>query len=213
MATENVKLLPELERTIARSLREDEIDEERRVLLMGLADHVVSKLADGQSARLVFICTHNSRRSHMSQLWAQAAAAFYSVSGVETFSGGTETTAFNPLAVAALRRAGFSIEPFSDGMNPIYEVRFEPEMEPIPAFSKLYDSPPNPEGGFAAIMTCSAADAACPSVAGADKRLALPYDDPKEADGTVRESEIYDERCRQIAREMLYVFSMVAARS
>ncbi len=210
MATEKVKLLPELERTIVRSLREDEIDEERRVLLVSLADHVVSKLADGQSARLVFICTHNSRRSHMSQLWAQAAAAFYSVSGVETFSGGIETTAFNPRAVAALRRAGFSIEPFSDGKNPIYEVRFEPEMEPIQAFSKLYHSPPNPERGFAAIMTCSSADAACPRVAGADTRVALPYDDPNEADGTVRESEIYDERCRQIAREMLWVFSEVS---
>jgi arsenate reductase (thioredoxin) len=212
VATENVKLLPELESYIARILREDEIDEERRVLLESLSDHVVSKLADGQPARLVFICTHNSRRSHMSQLWAQTAAAYYSVGGVETFSGGTETTAFNPLAVAALRRAGFSIEPFTDGKNPIYEVRYEPEMEPIQAFSKHHDSPPNPEGGFAAIMTCLSADAECPTVAGADERIAILYGDPKEADGSECEAEIYDTRCRQIAREMLGVFSQVAAR-
>ena len=116
-------------------------------------------------------------------------------------------------AAATLRRAGFAIEPPRDGGNPVYEVRYEPDMEPLRAFSKVYDAPPNPRSGFAAIMTCSSADTACPIVAGADERIAIPSDDPKEADGTEREAEVYDERCRQIAREMLYVFSVVARRT
>jgi len=36
-------------------------------------------------------------------------------------------------------------------------------------------------------------------------RFALPYDDPKQSDGTPTEVKTYDERCRQIAREMLYM--------
>lgn len=213
VTTGETKLFPELEKTIAGNLGVGEIDEERRVLLERVSDFVVSKLADGRRARLVFICTHNSRRSQLCQFWAQAAARHFSISSAQAFSGGTETTAFNPRAVAALRRAGFAIAFFSDGKNPVYEVRYEPEMEPLQAFSKVYDASPNPREGFAAIMTCTSADAACPSVVGADMRIALPYDDPKEADGTEHEAEIYDKRCRQIAQEMFYVFADVARRT
>ncbi len=212
MSKGEAELVQELDNYIARSLGEGVIDEDRRMRLKRISDFVVSRLADGQPARLVFICTHNSRRSQLCQCWAGAAAHHFAISPVETFSGGTETTAFNARAVAALRRAGFEIDFFSDGKNPVYEVRFGPGTGPIQAFSKIYDEPPNPNDGFAAIMTCSSADAACPIVVGADERIAIPYDDPKIADGTERESEIYDERCRQIAREMLFVFREVSRR-
>ena len=212
MTTGETKLFSELESYVAHRLGKSEIDQERRVFLERISDFVMLKLADGEPARLVFICTHNSRRSQLCQFWAQAAARYYSIPSVETFSGGTETTAFNPRAVAALRRAGFVIEFFSDGKNPVYEGWYEPGMEPIQAFSKVYDEPPNPKEGFAAIMTCASADAACPIVVGADKRIALPSDDPKEADGTEHEAEIYDKRCLQIAKEMLFVFADVARR-
>ncbi len=207
------QLLPKLREFVADRLGEfEEIPRARRALLDVLVD-LPGFNGDGQRpAPLVFICTHNSRRSQMAQLWALVAASHFAVPGVEAFSGGTEATAFNPRAVAALRRAGFAIEFFSDGKNPVYEVWYEPEMEPIQAFSKIYDESPNPRAGFAAVMTCAAADAACPVVSGADERIAIPYDDPKAADGTELEAEIYDERCRQIAREMLYVFSEIAGK-
>jgi len=188
----------------------EEISEDRRESLGDLVDCVTQKTVDGEPVRLVFVCTHNSRRSHMAQLWAQVAAHAWSVPGIETFSGGTEETAFNPRAVSALRRAGFFIELFTDGTNPIYEVSYRPGMEPMRAFSKLTSDLPNPNDGFAAVMTCSAADAACPVVVGADERFTVPYDDPKDFDGTERETSAYDERCAQIAREMLWVFSEVA---
>ena len=188
-----------------------EIPAERRTALESISRFVSDRVDSRAPARLTFICTHNSRRSHMSQIWAQTAAHYFSVPGVETFSGGTEATAFNPRAVAALQRAGFLIDCFTDGANPIYEVSYEPGMEPMQAFSKVYGEPPNPESGFAAVMTCSAADATCPIVFGADERIAIPFEDPKAFDGTELEAAAYDERCRQIAREMLYVFSVVAA--
>ncbi len=60
-------------------------------------------------------------------------------------------------------------------------------------------------------MTCSQADKRCPIVAGAAARIALPFDDPKEFDGTPLERSKYDERCQQIARELLFVFAEVGS--
>jgi arsenate reductase (thioredoxin) len=60
-------------------------------------------------------------------------------------------------------------------------------------------------------MTCDEADQDCPFVKGAALRISLPYEDPKVADGTPEEAARYDARSRQIATEMLYLFSKVAA--
>jgi protein-tyrosine-phosphatase len=207
---DDVPLYPELAASVAASKTEfDQIPEDRKARLREIASFVSSKLASGESAQLTFICTHNSRRSHMSQIWAQTAAHYFGYQGVETFSGGTETTAFNPRAVAALERVGFQIEAISESSNPIYQIRFHNGAEPMVAFSKVYDQPPNPKKGFCAVMTCSQADRACPLVLGAERRVAIPYEDPKIADGTEGEADAYDDRCRQIAREMLYLFSRV----
>ena len=204
-------LLPALSAYVADAFAEVErIPAERRLQLDALARLVAERTRSGGPAPLIFICTHNSRRSHMAQLWAQAAAHHFGIAGVETYSGGTEATAFEPRAVAALQRAGFSIATISTGENPVYAVRLSGSAEPLHCFSKVYDQPPNPTEGFGAVMTCGAADAGCPIVFGAAGRIAITYDDPKAADGTPQETAVYDERCRQIAREMLYAFSRVS---
>ncbi len=184
------------------------IEPERRALLDRIASFVSSARQGGEGARLTFICTHNSRRSQMGQLWAAAAAAHFGVEAVFTHSGGTEVTAFHPNAVAAMRRAGFALHA-SDGENPHYSVRYSAEAPAIDCFSKVYDDPRNPSRGFAAIMTCGEADEACPVVLGAALRVPLRYEDPKSADGTADEAAVYDERSMQIATEMLYLFSEV----
>ena len=181
---------------------------ERRALLDQAARYVSHRREEGSQALLTFVCTHNSRRSQMGQLWAAAAAEHFGVHGVQAYSGGTEVTAFNPRAVAAMRRAGFTVESADDdGANPHYRARFSDEAAPIECFSKVYDDPFNPSEGFAALMTCGEADEACPVVLGATARIALRYVDPKRADGTPEEAAAYDERSDQIATEMLYVFS------
>jgi arsenate reductase len=188
----------------------DQIPAERRLVLDKLAIFIQKQRDADATVRLTFICTHNSRRSHMAQIWAAVAAAHYGITDVETFSGGTARTAFNPRAIAALKQAGFDIRGgIPGGENPQYQVRYSAEGPAIESFSKVYSEDPNPERDFCAIMTCSQADEACPNVAGALERMALPYEDPKVADDTPDESAVYAERCAQIAREMLYVFSRV----
>lgn len=201
-------MYPELKRYVDAVLPECEsIPDARKALLAEVAAFVSERRAVG-TAELVFVCTHNSRRSQMAQLWAAAAAAHFGVQDVEAFSGGTEVTAFNPRAIAAIERAGFAVlNP--GGENPHYLVSFEDRGRALVCFSKTYDDAHNPSDGFAAIMTCSDADEACPVVLGAAFRAPVRYDDPKVADGTPDEASAYDERCRQIATEMLYLFSRV----
>ena len=188
------------------------VPEERRDALDRIAAFVRERSASGAPTKLTFICTGNSRRSHLGQLWAAAAARYYGVAGVETYSGGTEPSAFNPRTIAALERAGFTVAKSDDATeNPHYSVRWADDAA-VDAFSKRYDDATNPKEGFVAVMTCSEADQECPFVPGAALRISLPYEDPKIADGTPDEAARYDERSRQIATEMLYLFAKVAQR-
>ncbi len=103
-------LYPELARYLNDRVKEFvAIPSDRKADLAKVADYVRKQLAKPEPARLTFICTHNSRRSHLSQIWAQVAAEYYGLDGVETYSGGTEATAFNPRAVAAMQRCGLKI--------------------------------------------------------------------------------------------------------
>lgn len=203
-------LLPHLESTLRKLIVEfDNISPERKDTLHELTQFIQTKLKSTKKIYLNFICTHNSRRSHLAQLWAQAAAYHYGIPDVECFSGGTEATAFNPRAVKAMQDAGFDITTKKDGSNPVYEVRFANNANPVVAFSKKYDDPFNHNQDFAAIMTCSHADENCPLVLGASARIAITYDDPKEFDGTTQESSKYAERVHEIGKEILYAFSQV----
>ncbi len=187
----------------------DAIPADRKTALEKLSEYIQGQLDSSKPARLTFICTHNSRRSHLAQIWAATAAAYYGIKNIECYSGGTEATAFNPRAVAALQRAGIHIEPMdTPSINPRYKV-YIPSGNTLICFSKKYSDVSNPSAGFAAVMTCSKADAECPFVPGAAFRVAIPYEDPKEADNTPEETSRYDERCKQIGKEMMYVFSNV----
>jgi len=204
-------MLPLLQRTVDTLLHEfDQIPPPRKAVLEELANVIRHKKKNRQDTFLNFICTHNSRRSHMGQYWAQAAAHHFEVSRVECFSGGTEATAFNPKAVKALAHLGFSILRITEGTNPVYSVLYDNEASPLLAFSKKYDDPLNPFKDFVAIMTCSHADVNCPVVNGASVRFSIAYDDPKDFDETPEETERYLQRSRQIGREMLYAFSKVS---
>jgi arsenate reductase (thioredoxin) len=195
------EFLPPLAQYVdARIAEFDEIPAERREALLEIAEYVRSQREAGTPARLTFICTANSRRSQFGQAWAAVAASRYGVDEVESFSGGTEASAFNPRTVAALERAGVSIKrdltAAAGSANPRYAVLFASKQDPLIFFSKRYDEKPNPPEEFCAVMVCSDADENCPSVPGAKVRVSLPYEDPKAADGTPGEAKAYGERLR-----------------
>lgn len=201
----NIKLVHFIENNITGAF--DNIPGKRKKILHQLTAFVKKKLEEKKVVELIFVCTHNSRRSHMSQLWAQAASSYYKIPGVFCFSGGTEETAFNVRSVKTLQKAGFEITQITQGDNPIYQVIIEPKSQPVMGFSKKFSHESNPQNDFCAIMTCTDADEACPFVPGAEARISLPYEDPKKSDDTAMESETYDARSIEIAREMFYAFS------
>jgi arsenate reductase (thioredoxin) len=182
-----------------------EIPAERKQLLEKLTAHLKEKLQDGKPLQLNYICTHNSRRSHMGQVWAAVAADFFKIKNVSTFSGGTQATAFNPNAIKALASAGFKIEKTTETANPIYKVWYANEAYAT-CFSKVFDDEQNPKTNFLAVMTCSDADENCPFIPGCDLRLGTTYFDPKVFDDSILQDEKYTERSNQIAMECLYVF-------
>jgi len=186
----------------------DEIPEERKHSLQKLSTYIQEKQNKHLPIQLIFICTHNSRRSHFGQVWAAVAAAYYSIKNVHTYSGGTEATAFNPNAIRALKNLGFRIEGDTSNPNPNYSVKFGEGLHTI-CFSKTFVDPANPSSNFAAIITCSHAEENCPFVPGTELRIGITYDDPKEFDGTPQQDEKYMERSNQIALEILYTFSLV----
>lgn len=185
----------------------EEISTERKDSLHVLIDYIQKNKKQGSPIRLNFVCTHNSRRSQFSQIWAAVAAAHFQVA-IESFSSGVEVTEFNENAVASLTRFGFKIDG-NDSENPLYQIQYGEEFPAIEAFSKLLEDTVNPSENFAAIMTCTHADENCPFVPGCAQRISLPFDDPKTYDGTPLESAMYDYRSFQIATEMFYVFSRI----
>ena len=174
-----------------------------------LVQYIQDKVNKKQAINLNFICTHNSRRSHLSQIWAQVMAYNYNINNIYTYSGGTEATRMNGTIVKTLVDFGFKIQQLSDNNNPIFAIKYTNNGLPIIGFSKKYNDNFNPASEFGAIMTCSQADGECPFIAGAEDRFPITFEDPKIYDNTPLEKEKYADSCLLIASEMNYVFSAV----
>ncbi|MGE8431914.1 low molecular weight phosphatase family protein [Chryseobacterium joostei] len=186
------------------------ISEERKKVLQPLIDFIQEKVKNQESVNINFICTHNSRRSHLAQIWAQTASDYFKISNIYCYSGGTEATALFPKVADTLINSGFNIWKLNESENPIYSIKYSQNALPIIGFSKKYDDAFNPDTDFVAVMTCSQADGGCPFIAGAERRIAITYEDPKISDDTPKQQEIYKERSLEIGAEMFYVFSKIS---
>tara|TARA_B100001287_G_scaffold67997_1_gene55764 strand:+ start:672 stop:1292 length:621 start_codon:yes stop_codon:yes gene_type:complete len=195
----------------------DQMDEqlvniERQSLLKPLIHYIESKLINKKQVNLNFICTHNSRRSHLAQVWAQTIAHYFNFNNVFCYSGGTETTATHVAVLNALMHSGFEIEKISENENPVYNIKYSLHQVPVVCFSKYFDHSLNPSTDFAAILTCTEADKGCPHIYGADIRITMPFEDPKSYDNTSQQENKYLERSLQIATEMKYIFSKIKSK-
>ncbi|WP_178988358.1 arsenate-mycothiol transferase ArsC [Winogradskyella schleiferi] len=195
--------------SIIKALNPETISEDRKAVLQHLTEFIQSKVSNDAEIRLNFICTHNSRRSHLSQVWAQTMAHYFNIKNVFCYSGGTEATALFPMAAETLQNSGFEIKTLSEGENPVYSIKYAENEHPVIGFSKKLDDDFNPKSRFAAIMTCDSANEACPLVLGAEKRIPITFEDPKAFDNTPQQAEKYRERSLQIATELFYVFSQI----
>ena len=203
-----MSLYQKIEDTIS-TLNVEIISEQRKETLRPLVKFIQQKVDGKEEIRINFICTHNSRRSHLSQVWAQTLAYHFGIQNVFCYSGGTESTALFPMVAETLKNSGFEVFKISETENPIYSIKYSENEHPIIGFSKKLDDDFNPTSQFAAIMTCSQADGGCPFILGAEKRIPITFEDPKAFDNTPQQAEKYEERSIQIATELFYVFSQI----
>lgn len=185
------------------------ISNERKEILQPLITFIQSKKDNNDTIRLNFICTHNSRRSHLSQIWATTMAYRFGVKNVFCYSGGTEATAMFPKVAETLMKQCFKVLKLSENQNPVYAIKYAEDEQPIICFSKVYNDDFNPKSHFGAVITCNSADENCPIVFGAEQRFPIKYDDPKAFDDTDLMDAKYEERSLEIAEEMFYVFGSV----
>lgn len=195
--------------SVINSLNTASISSERKEILQNLIVYIQLKVVSKEQIRINFICTHNSRRSHLSQVWAQTLATYFGIENVFCYSGGTESTALFPMAAKTLQNSGFKIQQLSEGKNPVYAIKYAENEHPIIGFSKKMDDDFNPRNQFVAIMTCDSANEACPFVPGAEKRIPIMFLDPKAFDNTPQQAEKYQERSLQIATELKFVFENI----
>lgn len=182
--------------------------EERKKTLYRISETVAKEYVKNNVVNLNFICTHNSRRSQLGQVWAFYAANYFDLN-INAFSGGTEVTAFYRNTVNTLKSVGFdfNIEEFSHE-NPKYSISFSGTQKTILGFSKRFDNPINKEP-FIAITTCNNADKNCPFIPTAIERFHLPFVDPKFSDGTPEQKEAYLKTNEQIAAEVYFIFTEI----
>ena len=190
-----------------RSAEFDLISEERKTELLKLSAYLSYKETD--PVNLVFICTHNSRRSIFGQVWAKVAAYYYGMGNVETHSAGTQETKIASNVVYTFSSLGFDLVVAGDEENSRHFFIFDERSNACVCQSKTLEHHSLPESEFGAIMTCTSADEACPIVSGSELRLSLPFKDPKDSDGTSNAQQEYRKCSNQIAREMLFTFANI----
>ncbi len=183
----------------------DQINPNRKKELSFLAELIHEELKKMSCCKVMFICTHNSRRSQLAEFLLRIVAHDKGINGLETFSGGTEATSFNYRMVNALDSFSFNFDQTNDISNPKYSfLSNHKELNQV-MFSKVYDDSSNPQSNYIAVMVCDHADQNCPIVSGASHRISLPYVDPKNSDDTPQEVDAYVNKIEEMGREMLYL--------
>ena len=193
-----------IEQLIRKMATEEEnISKARKNALAHLADTLVDKHKK-ESFPLIFICTHNSRRSIVAEVWASVLADHYQLP-VKAYSGGTEVTAVHQNTLDCLGNIGFRIVKQNNRQNPKVQIKYGADQQLI-TFSKLFDDEVNPQQNFSAIMLCDNAAENCPFIPNALQRVNLTFPDPKQFDDTEMVSEKYNDGCMQIGSELHFLF-------
>lgn len=178
------------------------IDPKRKDQIQGIAE-TLKQQHSSRPHQLIFVCTHNSRRSIFGQVWATVLANYYEIP-LESYSGGTEVTSINDNALTCLSHLGFVVQKTQKTGNPIVEVRYG-NSNIIRCFSKLYNDAENPSKNFFAVMLCEHAAENCPFIPNALKRFNLTYPDPKQFDGTPHQDGEYKKVALKVGQELSFL--------
>ncbi len=188
----------------------ENIAPERKSILHNIARKIITTFYGDGQCNVLFVCTHNSRRSQASQLLFNHFIQSCHLE-IKAFSAGTEATCFNQSMIHAASYFGFDLTTDKESLNPIYELQNQPYQDSMQYFSKVVDHKINPKKSTVAIMVCNDADKNCPIISSANYRLPLPFQDPKSSDGKQHEAATYQASFVEIGAEMLYLVNYLNA--
>ena len=200
-------LSPQLHQLLKQLGKEREhISGTRIAKLRRIADVISIGLREANPLTVVFVCTHNSRRSQLAELWFRTLSTVYGLEDITVASAGTEATAFNEKMIHALELAGFEFQISGNSNNPTYhQLTADHNITGPPMYSKTLEQAFTRPVHGVAIMVCDSAADVCPHVPNIRYRAELLYKDPKISDDTPEEAAVYDARVREIGREMLFL--------
>ena len=174
----------------------------RQSMMDGYAKEIANHIRKNGSANLVYVCTHNSRRSQFAQLWSAHHSEMLKLP-ITSYSAGTEKTACHPNVLEVLRNEGFGIESDVDNHRVVWNGNTLTTLG-----SKTIDSGDLPNEFFA-IMTCSDADENCPFIPSALGRFRLTFEDPKWSDKTNDAIKVYQETSLTISNDIKYLLQQI----
>ena len=157
-------------------------------------DDVVSKIEKilPITNNIVFLCTHNSRRSQLCQVWGSILSKIYNID-LKFNSAGTEKTEVYKTVFYCFSNVGVEIKDSKVFYRDLSLSLNSKVLEEIQSDK------------FISIMTCSDAEKSCPSDSRSIKNISMTYQDPKVFDYTEKEKDEYLKTSKLIAKELNYV--------
>jgi len=184
------------------------IKKERKTKLAVLAAQIKQLKRELSPVEIMVVCTHNSRRSHMGELWLRVGIDYYGLSNLRIHSAGTERSAINIRTIRSFQAIGLLVEKsMNKEENPNYKINWRTDEKSYTGYSKEIGSEELPTNGIVSILVCEDAAENCPFIVGSKLRINLPYEDPKRYDDTLEERTKYLERNLEIGSEMFYLLS------
>ena len=127
--------------------------------------------------RVLFICTHNSARSHMAEAFMNTLYG----DRYSAFSAGTEPSALNPYAVRVLQEIGINI---SDRRSKSVDEFMEQDLDYV-------------------VTVCDHAKESCPFFPGGQRSMHKGFQDPASIAGTEEEILVVFRRVRDEIRDWI----------
>lgn len=178
-------------------------------LMVYLKELVAKKL----ELNVIFVCTHNSRRSQFAQFWLDTFLHNFGIENYNIFSAGTVETEVHKNVISVIEHYGFTVTKDSEINNKKYKIALGKGYE-INLFSKEITSVLEAGlGSFVLIFVCDSAYENCPFVIENQKHFSLTFEDPGRYDEDLNALEYYQKCAYKIAAEMHYLASGLADES
>tara|TARA_Y100001949_G_C15986510_1_gene330879 strand:+ start:2001 stop:2567 length:567 start_codon:yes stop_codon:yes gene_type:complete len=162
-------------------------------------DNIASVINENlnKTRSIVFLCTHNSRRSQICEVWGKVFAEIYRKK-ININSAGAFKTVVHSQVYESIVKCGLVV----DNKKEIFfdKKKFKLNSKTIDSLTMK---------NFIAVMTCSNAEKSCPNDPRSIRNIKMFFNDPRIYDETDKMSREYLNTTIYIAEELNYIFKNI----